>query len=269
MKFLLQTFFKGLYYFLTDKNFRYFFYLCIRYGNAKRYQLRKIKIEGNTFSIPDAKSFIWQYYEIFFKKYYNFESKVENPIIIDCGANVGMSAFFFKKLYPLSNLHCFEADPKIFNYLQENLIHLNPSNTFFHKKAVWIKNESLNFVSEGADGGKISPEESQSSGQVEAIDFNLFLDSFEKIDFLKIDIEGAEISLIPHISEQLHKVDKLFLEYHSYRNDPQDLDQIISSLSRHGHRLFIQNETFRNQPFMPAKKTNPMDLQLNIFAYKV
>ncbi|MEZ4805422.1 MAG: hypothetical protein R2852_08040 [Bacteroidia bacterium] len=118
MKFFLETFFKGLFFFLTDKNFRFFFYLCIRYGNIKRYQFRKIIIEGNKFRLPDVKSFIWQYYEIFLK-YYNFESQVENPIIIDCGANIGMSAFYFKKLYPKSSLYCFEADPKIFNFLKE------------------------------------------------------------------------------------------------------------------------------------------------------
>ncbi|MEZ4805421.1 MAG: FkbM family methyltransferase [Bacteroidia bacterium] len=117
------------------------------------------------------------------------------------------------------------------------------------------KNESLSFLSEGADGGKISKvEETPFSEQVDAIDFNTFLDSFEKIDFIKIDIEGAEISLIPHISEQLHKIDKLFIEYHSFQNVPQDLDKIIYSLSQHGHRLFIQNETFRKTTIHTSNK---------------
>lgn len=41
------------------------------------------------------------------------------------------------------------------------------------------------------------------------------LASHEKIDFLKIDIEGAERYVLPRMASELGKVDNIFVEYHS------------------------------------------------------
>lgn len=268
MKFLLQTFFKGLYYFLTDSKFRYFVYLSIRYGSAKRYMPKKINVEGCRFSVPDARSFIWQYYEIFFKRYYRFETGSKKPLIIDCGANVGMSIFNFKQQYPGAEIHGFEADAEVFGLLRSNLAGFEGNGMHLMNKAVWIKNEKLNFISEGADGGKIVTSGSGAGSSVDAIDLREYLMPFEHIDFLKIDIEGAEHKLLPHIADQLHKVDCIFLEYHSYAGQEQNLASVISAVCSAGHRLYIDQAGFKNQPFIKGKVKSDMDLQLNIFAFK-
>jgi FkbM family methyltransferase len=41
-----------------------------------------------------------------------------------------------------------------------------------------------------------------------------FIQDFKHIDFLKLDIEGAELHVLQDISSELHRVKHLFIEYH-------------------------------------------------------
>lgn len=267
MKFMLQTFFKGLYYFLRDNNFRSFVWLCIRFGNSKRYAQKEIKVSGLKFKVPDAKSFIWQFYEIGFKGYYDFRTEMKSPVIIDCGSNVGLSVVHFKQQHPDAQIHAFEADAQICAILKDNILNNGYSDITVYNEAVWTKDEMLNFTSEGADGGQISGA-SENSNQINGIDLKRFMNRFDKIAFLKIDIEGAEVALLPHIASELHKVEHLFVEFHSYNNQTQGLREVMDAITSAGHRVYIDNATFKNQPFLNKSGKYGMDLQLNIFAYK-
>lgn len=268
MKFMLQTFFKGLYYALTDKNFRTFVWLCIRYGNAGRYSRKNIRFSGYRFTVADARSFIWQFYEIFFKGYYDFKTEKPNPVILDCGSNIGLSILNFKKQYPGSQVFAFEADAAICKILNENISHNNLKNVTVLNQAVWTKDEAIFFKSEGADGGQIAGN-ADNATKIDAIDLKRFMIQFDSIDFLKIDIEGAEASLLPHIAPELHKVENLFVEFHSYNNEPQHLKEVIDAMTSSGHRIYIDNVAFKNRPFINKAGKYGMDLQLNIFAYKI
>jgi len=217
--------------------------------------------------VPDCKSFIWQYYEIFFKGYYQFPCAKANPVIIDCGANIGISIIDFKRQYPLAEIHAFEPDDHIFNILSDNINNYSLKHVTLHNQAVWIKDEELSFESEGADGGKISHDSDQSK-KVDAIDFARFLNRFEHVNFLKIDIEGAETKILPHIQGELYKVDNIFVEFHSFNDQAQHLNDVIQALSSNGHRIYIDNINFKNSPFINKKGKYRMDLQLNIFAYR-
>lgn len=268
MKFILQTFFKGLYFFLTDSSFRTFVWLGLRFGSAKRYQPRKITVSGYRLKVPDARSFIWQYYEIFFKGYYDFKSLETSPVIIDCGSNVGLSVLHFKKQYPASHVYAFEADQGICTLLNDNISANNVQGVTVYNEAVWIRDEALHFRSEGADGGQISGKGDKTSS-VNGTDLKRFISRFEKIAFLKIDIEGAEAELLPHIASELHKVENLFVEFHSYNQHPQYLREVMDAMTSAGHRLYVDNAGFRNRPYLNKEGKHGMDLQLNIFAYRI
>ncbi len=97
------------------------------------------------------------------------------------------------------------------------------------------------------------------------------IDNEEKINMLKIDIEGAEIDVIKDCKESLDKVENIFIEFHSFINKPQELDVILKILSENNFRYFIKQPVDRNIPFIIKTNKNypEMDLQLNIFAYKI
>ena len=267
MKLFLQLTFKQLYHFLTTKYHRTFIYLALRYGGKKRFVPQKIKVAGFTFHVPDCASFIWQFKDIFADRNYAFPSP-ENPIILDCGANVGSSVAFFKREYPHAHITAYEADKAIFSYLEENVKRNNFHDITLINKAIWTHNEGIEIGSEGADGGGIFSEEKRH--QVDSIRLSEELEKFKTIDLLKIDIEGAETEVIKDCEHELHRIHHIFIEYHSYVDKQQDLGEILQILEQQNFRYFIKSEADREQPFLNRKnKSNPpMDLQLNIFAYR-
>jgi predicted O-methyltransferase YrrM len=58
---------------------------------------------------------------IFLKaKIYRFNSLITKPLILDCGANVGVSVLYFKRLYPDAEIIAFEPDEDVFAILKQN-----------------------------------------------------------------------------------------------------------------------------------------------------
>ena len=141
----------------------------------------------------------------------------------------------------------------------------NNSKSEIIAKAAWIHNDGVSFSSEGSDSGSIST----GNINIPSIDLNQFLNQFSEIDFLKIDIEGAENTVIPHCTEALKRVNTLFLEYHSSYSESQKLDELLLILKNAGFHYYIKTENKRKTPFVNLHKDRMYDLQLNIYAYRI
>ncbi|NCR78133.1 MAG: FkbM family methyltransferase [Microcystis aeruginosa K13-06] len=246
----------------------YFTYslLWSRLMPINRYNDCRIKLDNWHLTIPDSLSFIHSYKEIFVDKIYAFKWENKSPNILDLGSNIGLSILFFKSLYPDANITGFEADPKIFKYLEKNINDNSVSQVKLVNKAIWYENTYLNFVSEGADAGKVSHEKGNS--KVEATDILEVLNS-QKFDFLKMDIEGAEEFVIPRCRGFLNDLKFIFIEYHSKLGQEQCLDKILLILKEAGFRIHIRNVNDTNlSPFIGIKLQSEFDLQLNIFGWK-
>ncbi len=269
MKLFLQIIFKGLYTFFTNKNYREFIRLVIKFGDKRRYEKQNINFLNYNFDVPDSLSFVWQFKEIFVDESYKFNSQNNAPVIFDCGANVGTSCLYFKNLFPNSKITAFEADSAIAKILKSNLQKNNFNDIEIIDKAVWINNNGIEISLEGADGASIYSE-SQNKIKVDSIRLKDFLEKEISIDMLKMDIEGAEVEVLKDCGESLSKIKNLFIEYHSFLNGSQDLDEILNLLKNNGFRYFIKQAADRNKPLINRfNKNNPaMDLQLNIYAYK-
>lgn len=92
-----------------------------------------------TFETNNIKSFLNQYYMIFYKENYFFRAS-DTPLIIDCGANIGLSNLYFSTLYPNSKIISFEADPTIYEICKKNLMFQNITNVELVNEAVSISN---------------------------------------------------------------------------------------------------------------------------------
>jgi FkbM family methyltransferase len=269
MKVFVERSFNSLYKFLRNPLERKFTYLSIIYGNKKRFQESRIKFVGFDFLIPDTLSFIWQFKEIFVEEYYRFETNTKTPVIFDCGANVGTSCAFFKHIYPQSRIIAFEPNAKITNYLLKNIKNNSLENIEVVEKAVWTTNNEIELGLEDADGSSIYLEKNKT--KVESIRLKDYLDKEAVVDMLKMDIEGAEIEVLKDCRQSLNNVKNIFVEFHSYRNGTQKLSELIDVLESAGFRYFIMQSENRTSPLINhLNKSNPeMDLQLNIFAYRI
>jgi FkbM family methyltransferase len=225
---------------------------------------------GNEIKITDPFWHLHSVQELLIDELYQFDSNITSPYIIDCGANVGLSIIYFKKIFPECKILAFEPDPEIFELLKYNIEKFKFKNVSLEKKAVWNSNTVLKFNSTGALGGHIKKEQSENGNlvDVQTIRLKNILER-EQIDFLKIDVEGAEKEIIVDIASSLKNVKRIFVEYHRLKDDEFEIGNFISILEDAGFKVFIK-EAWNNipQPFK-YKKFDPMfDLQLNIFGVR-
>jgi len=243
----------------------------------KFYQLSKIPRfkEGHTdllkndLKFVDSASFCSSYKEIFKKEIYKFKSDNESPYIIDCGANIGLSIIYFKKLYPKAKIIAFEPDKTISKILKYNIDSFNLNDVEIIQKGLSNKVGKKKFFRHGADGGRIAlPEDKNNIIEIETIPLINYLR--KPVDMLKMDIEGTEYEVINDCKDLLFNVKTLFIEYHSFRNESQKLDIILKILKDTGFRYYIEHTAgLLNTPFIQRKNNLGMDLQLNIFAYRL
>src|SRR5437773_1931564 len=90
--------------------------------------LKTRKIDGISFSFLNEKEFEFLYHEIFKVEEWRFTAKTPSPFIIDCGAHIGISVLYFKKLYPRAKIAAFEPNPDTFKLLELNIRQNNLSD---------------------------------------------------------------------------------------------------------------------------------------------
>lgn len=224
---------------------------------------------GKKIQIPDAASFLFIKGELFKQEIYKFNTQNPTPYIIDCGANIGLSIIYFKKRFPNATIVGFEPDENIFNFLEYNVKTFDFDNVKIIKKACWNKETTLKFFSEGADAGRVAIN-SDKTNVIVISTTSLRNYMKRKIDFLKMDIEGAENVVLRDIRDLLVNVDKIFIEYHSFVDKEQTLPNILEILKEAGFRFIIHHiGTYSPNPFIAVSNYLNMDLQLNIYGYRL
>ena len=229
-----------------------------------RYTPSTTTILGKRIEFVDACTYMLGLEHIFGKEIYNFTSLSKQPFIIDCGSNIGLSILYFKKIYPDARIIGFEPDPAIFQTLVNNVESFDFKYVELHNQAVWITNGNIEFQIEGGFSGRI-PKNGDTSRIVTTpcVRLNDYLDN--KIDFLKIDIEGAEIEVLLDCRDQLKNVKNIFIEYHSHISEDQNLHGLLQILSEAGFRYHLHEAFTRPRPFIDSNLMLGMDLQLDIF----
>jgi FkbM family methyltransferase len=209
------------------------------------------------------------YKEIFENEIYRFSSDSNTPVIIDCGANIGLSAIYFKLLYPNSMVIAFEPDNNNFELLKKNIELNNFKNVELYKKAVWTKDGTISFEANESEASRINEEKADDAVLVECIKLASFLSHYPKIDFLKMDIEGAEDKVIDDCSDVLSNIQNMFIEYHGKTTETEKLTKMLSLFEEKGFLVYIKNAADElKHPFIEKETPYQYDVQLNIFCYK-
>ncbi len=90
----------------------------------------------------------------------------------------------------------------------------------------------------------------------------------EPCSMLKVDIEGAETDVLKDCADLLHNVENIFIEHHSFVDQPQKLSDFFAVLENAGFRIHIQGENPAVQPFIHRPVYNAKDLRLDVFAFR-
>lgn len=228
----------------------------------------QIDLFGTPFFYHHGKAFYETYQEIFEQNIYSFLPKTDTPLIIDCGANIGLSLLFFIKQYPKAKIIAFEPDQSVLSYLKKNLNCNKLDKVELHEKAVWDSVTELKFYTDNGMGGRVETAyKNQEAVTIETVRLRDFLKS--PVAMLKIDIEGAEYTVLKDCEDVLTNVSNLFVEYHSFNNEEQHLDDILAILKKSGFRYHLKESFSRKKPFVNRHiLCEKFDMAINVFAYR-
>jgi len=225
-----------------------------------------IKLSGKKYSAVNGASFYHNYHEIFTQKIYHFEpNSLDKVFVIDCGSNFGLAIIYFLRNFNNCEILGFEADPVVFESLAKNLKSYDSSKYKVLNYALWDKEGFLNFNNTGDDSGSLL---NNSHSDSQLVVKTVLLSNYIKnrhVDFLKIDIEGAELNVIEEIKDYLGLVKNIFIEFHSFVGQKQNLSTIIKILEEKGFRIYIQEQFVSDKPLIKETSYLGMDMMLLIF----
>lgn len=170
--------------------------------------------------------------EIFVDNCYDPHSKNVHQVL-DLGANIGLFSVWAWINFPNCIIHSYEPDPEIYKLLEKNLSPLSNVKTF--NRAIADKEGTIEFyVSKRSFSSSIYP---LSGSKVISIPTKkldqVISDIGGTVDLMKIDIEGAEFSVLEN-SKQLDKINFIVGEVHPEKANTE-VKSIENSLSKTHH----------------------------------
>ena len=175
--------------------------------------------------------------------YKNILKKNLKPLIIDCGAHIGLATKYFSLIYPHSKLICIE--PVIGNFNQAKINNLEYHNIEFLNKAVGAEDGkgSIDNPKLGNNAYRINKNE---KGDVNIISVNSILKNLEEdiIPFIiKIDIEGFENELFSKNTEWIDNFPILIIELHDWMlPKSSNSGNFLSSISKKNRDFLYSGE---------------------------
>ncbi len=164
--------------------------------------------------------------EIFLEEQYYFRAATKNPFIVDCGSNIGASILYFKLLYPDARILAFEPDHDSFSLLQQFVRENKLQQVTIQPKALSDKKGELDLFSMPDDPASLSMSVYQDAfdsikykskaAKVEATILSEYIT--DRVDLLKIDIEGAEYEVLEELDRagKFPQIDQIILEGHVF-----------------------------------------------------
>lgn len=162
----------------------------------------------------------------------------ENGIVVDIGANVGIISFYFAKKYPSCKVYAYEPHPINYENLVKGIAENEINNVFPFNLAVLEESgyEVEIYLDEENSGASSIYYPSEKCATVESISLSDIVkqNGIEKIDYLKIDCEGAEFEILGENSPLYRgdfPVERIFVEIHSFMESEGGKD-IISFITK-------------------------------------
>ncbi len=210
---------------------------------------------------PGSLSDMWRLQ--FLRRYNDFYTTNSSPRILDCGSNIGVSVLRYKELYPSSKIVAFEPDPDIYQILRYNIIANNLSDVEAIEAAVWNKSGTLEFIkcpfNNDTQAGHLNLSQDYNSDRIITVRTVWLGDYIQTpVDFMKLDIEGAELEVLRSCQHLLTNIRQMIVEVH-YRVDRADiLAELLSILKSSGFKVAIYQyfgpSTYL--PFVSKKNSN-------------
>lgn len=176
----------------------------------------------------------------------NIYAKINNgDVVLDVGSNIGEVLLNLAKINPKGKIYGFEPVKSTFEKLGKNVSLNSFSNISLYQLALSDNNETVYYqAKEGHSGGTMMSKESKNNSLdfIEAMTLDDFteLNSIEKIDFIKVDIEGFEMNFLKGALQTLKKYKpSIFMEVDHVKLIRQNssAEELLSTLKSIGYKV--------------------------------
>jgi len=207
-----------------------------------------IYFKNGTKYIMRNKSDSIAFFENYFLKLNNPNEKFEikkDDIVIDIGAHIGYFTIYAAKNAYQGIVYSIEPYRESFEILKKNLKLNDLSNVKpFHAAISKITGQVTLYIDKNNQIGNsiFRMDETTESEKVESFSLRDFMENnkIEKIDFLKIDCEGAEFEILLNLEKEvLKKINKISAEIHE--NDNNSLDKLIDFFNKNNFKIKTAN----------------------------
>ena len=194
-------------------------YLCTRLTSYPT----RFAVRGKNMSHPvtlrTGTTDLAMFNSVFTTPQYDVPLSRQPGFILDCGGNVGFAAIWFANTYPDARIVCVEPEAENYGLLLRNIAPY-PNIVPIHG-AVWREDTILQVIDVGlghcgfeTQSLHTPTENRHGTTPAYSIPTLMLQFSVEDIDFLKVDIEGAEGELLETIPPWLSRVHVLAVEFH-------------------------------------------------------
>ena len=184
-------------------------------------------------------------------------------IVVDAGANIGLhSLFYSKRVGGSGKIYSFEPSKKNFSRLMAHVQYNRVTNIEGLCLALGAKHGSAKIVDNEEDTSRTFLQSSLSNNgeastvTLESLDAFAKFKQVERIDFLKIDVEGYEAEILAGardlLTRQVIKVIQVELDERSLDRAGSQKSAVISLLIKNGYCLCSWNSSTKK--FEPSTK---------------
>ena len=179
------------------------------------------------------------FHDVLEKKYHVPELPIEPRTVLDLGSNIGLTMMHYQSIWPAAHIYGYEMD-------SENhwVSQFNYRGDMTYNEAIWTYNGHVPYI-KGRDSEQCYKITYRSThpvdGSAKAVTLDTALNRINTadgvVDFVKMDIEGAEFSVLASPGTWHHRIRFLLVEVHGIvdSDTPRNVEIVKNIL---GHKGF-------------------------------
>lgn len=249
---------------------------------------RRLPFKVESFYVPALRQVVHRpgdssavFHEIFVRKLYEPMAPLPaQPTIVDLGSNVGFFTIFFNQRVSGGKIFVFEASPKAFVHLKNNISRMSNSRNNevkLYNVAICNYAGEIDFMVNTTDDTNVAASAFRDFSHFS--DAHLFapvripcntLSHFVegKIDLLKCDIEGAEYGVLTDDLLDPAKISQMIVEFHDLEKNIDEFSRIMNTCRNRGYAIFDEHGNPVGTAEDQLKNLNLKDSQVIKFCSK-
>lgn len=187
----------------------------------------QVKLFNWQLTVPNLKEYHTLKREIFSQHQYFIELDSASPYILDVGSHIGLSVFYFKRLFPGAKIIALEPHPEAFTLLKQNLHENRLTSVLPLNQALWSHSGQITLYSDPSpeswwSNTSASPGTRTRSTHTrvlasQAVTLPQILSGLAAdLDLVKLDVEGAETDILFHTYSHFTHVKHYLIEFHPH-----------------------------------------------------